>query len=76
MEVIKWSYYFPLLLATISMAELIKGKMGAGVKCASMGEICHILGNQELKKKNNHKACCGKVCSAITNEFAKSFYFI
>ena len=45
------------------MAELIKGKMGATVKCASMGEICHILGNEELKNKNNHKACCGKVCS-------------
>ena len=74
MEVIKWSYYFPLILATISMAELIKGKMGASVKCASMGEICHILGNEELKN-SNQKKCCGKVCSLQLKQSAKSFHF-
>ena len=64
MEVIKWGPYFPFILATLSIAELVKGKVTtteAG-NCASTGEICHVLGKEELKN-NNQKKCCDKACS-------------
>ena len=61
MEVIKWGPYFQLILSTLSIAEGKVTTTEAG-NCASTGEICHVLGKEELKN-NNQKKCCDKACS-------------